>query len=78
MDDSNTGGSFEGVPIDYRAEYIEARRLMGLKSTDQDRLIETVALLYFNCPESYNTQYAALLNEISDRQRIKFMHELGL
>ena len=78
MDDSNAGGSFEGATIDYKAEYIEARRLMGLKSTDQDRLIETVALLYFNCPESYNTQYAALLNEISDRQRIKLLHELGL
>ena len=68
--DSKYLGSFHGAEIDYQAEYIEARRLMGLKSTDMDQLMEAVTLLYLNCPESCHPHYLALLEEIQMRQEL--------
>ena len=60
--------SFAGVPIDYSASYCEARRLMGDKTTDLDRLFDTVTLLYLNCPEEYVSQYGYLIKELMSRK----------
>ncbi len=69
--------TFHGTEIDYAKELVEARRLMGLKSTDLDQLTSTVAHLYLNCPEDMQPHYIALIDEISRRQTMLVMVSLG-
>jgi hypothetical protein len=61
-------GMFNGTEIDYRFEYTEARKFMGLKSTDMDTLISSVGHLYLQCPEDMQPHFQALLEEITQRQ----------
>jgi len=61
-------GMFNGTEIDYRNEYVEARKFMGQKSTDMDTLISSVAHLYLQCPEDMQPHFQALLEEITQRQ----------
>jgi hypothetical protein len=61
-------GEFYGAPVDYRDEYVQARKLMGLKGTDLDALLHTVGLLYVHCPDHVSSMYAALIEEITARQ----------
>lgn len=63
-----TKGDFNGTEIDYRFEYTEARKLMGQKTTDMDRLHETVTHLYLQCPEDMQAAYVALIFEIDQRK----------
>ena len=72
-----TMGTFHGTVVDYRAELVEARRLMGLKSTDMDQLTSTVGHLYLNCPDDMLPHYIALLDEIQKRQTLIIMAALG-
>ncbi len=60
-------GEFYGAPVDYRDEYVQARKLMGQKGTDLDVLSSTVGFLYLHCPDHIAPQYAALLHEITSR-----------
>ena len=66
--------SFAGVPIDYVAEYHEARRFMGTRGTNMQGLLESVGLLYLNCPNDMIGWYESLLNEVIRR---KFMMEFN-
>jgi len=69
-------GSFYGAPVDYRDEYVQARKLMGLKSTDMDALLHTVGFLYLYCPEDIRDAYASLIEEITERQSLMVLKEL--
>lgn len=60
--------NFHGAAVNLADEYLEARRMMGLKSTDLDVLYEKVALLYLNTNDKWNDPYLNLLWEIEDRQ----------
>ena len=71
-----TIGTFHGTEVDFRSELVEARRLMGLKSTNLDNLTSTVAHLYLSCPEDMIPHYIALIDEISRRQTIITMTEI--
>jgi hypothetical protein len=72
-----TIGTFHGTEVDYAKELVEARRLMGLKSTDMSQLTSTVGHLYLNCPEDMQPHYLALLDEIAKRQTLLIMAALG-
>ena len=48
-------------------EYMEARRLMGLKSTDLETLHTFVAYGYLHCPEEHNEVWMYLINELERR-----------
>lgn len=63
-----TTGDFNGTEINYSKEYCEARKFMGQKTTDMDRLHETVTHLYLQCPEDMQHAFLALLEEIGQRQ----------
>jgi len=65
-------GSLSGCPIDYKAEIANAWKLMGNKNTDLNLLLENVALLLFNCPESLVEQVQVTLSQI--QRRISFNH----
>lgn len=69
-------GEFYGAPVDYRDEYVQARKLMGLKSTNMDDLTSTVAFLYMHCPDHIAPQYEALLEEITARRAMIAMRNL--
>jgi hypothetical protein len=60
-------GDFHGCQVDFAKELCEARKLMGLKSTNLDNLHSAVALLYLNCPMEINVQYQTTLAEIVRR-----------
>ncbi len=64
----NCRGSFSGAPIDYLAEYHEARRYMGIRGTNMDNLIKGIGLLYLNCPDEFRSAYESLLNEATRRK----------
>ena len=64
----NCRGSFDGVPIDYLAEYHEARRFMGERGTDMERLVQSIGLLYLNCPTSMSGAYESLFGEAMRRK----------
>jgi len=62
---------FQDADIDLSLEYTEARRLMGLKSTDLEELQRSVMHVYITIPqelEEWVTAYIALISEIEDRQ----------
>jgi hypothetical protein len=63
-------GDFHGCEVDFRDELLEARKLMGLKSTDLELLFEKVTLLYLNCPAELMEMYQATMWEIQRRQEI--------
>lgn len=63
-------GTFHDCEVNFATEYHEARKLMGTKGTDLDRLYETVTLLYLNTTGRWVKPYQVLLNEIEDRQII--------
>ena len=69
-------GEFYGATVDYRDEYVQARKLMGLKSTDLGKLQESVAFLYMHCPEHLSEHYRALIEEITIRQSMIAMRDL--
>ena len=68
-------GTFHGAEVDFAKEYCEARKLMGQRDTDLEKLFESVGLLFLNCPEDLNMHYQSLLEEITARQG---MTTLGL
>ncbi len=72
-----TIGTFNDATIDYRDEYIAARKLMGQKGTDLDQLASVVAHLYLQCPDDMQVVYQALIEEISMRQTLLIMSALG-
>ncbi len=54
-----------------RDELVEARRLMGLKTTNLDNLIFAVALLYLHCGERWRMMAETTLMEITMRGAMK-------
>jgi len=62
---------FHGAEINLSREYCEARRLMGLKTTDLDWLYEKVAQVYLNIrDDEWSQAYLNLMDEIQLRQRM--------
>ncbi len=60
-------GEFQGVQIDFAAAYHDARRMMGLRTTDMELLHYNTMLLYINAPEAWVEPYLALCDEIQTR-----------
>ncbi len=54
-----------------REELVEARRLMGLKTTNLDNLIGAVALLYLYCGNRWRGMAETTLMEITMRGAMK-------
>jgi hypothetical protein len=65
-----TIGTFHGTTVNYADALVEARKFMGQKGTDMNRLTTTVAHLYLNCPEDMQPHYQALLQEITRRREM--------
>lgn len=63
-----TTGTFHGAEVDFAKEYCEARKLMGQRDTDLEKLFDSVGLLFLNCPEDLTSHYQSLLLEITARQ----------
>lgn len=66
-------GDFHGCQVDFAKELCEARKMMGLKSTNLDDLHSSVCMLYLNCPVELNVSYQATLAEIV--RRMEYMGE---
>lgn len=60
-------GKFQGEDVNFATAYIDARQLMGLRTTDMDELFYNTGLLYINAPEKWVKPYLMLLNEIELR-----------
>lgn len=58
---------FHGTEVNLAKEYIQARELMGQKSTDLELLIDKVAFLYLNTTDKWEQPYLRLIYEIEDR-----------
>ncbi len=71
-------GTFYGAPVDFRDEYVQARKLMGTVGTDLDKILETVGFLYLYCHEDLAPVYRALMEEIQMRQDILARTELKI
>jgi hypothetical protein len=54
--------------IDFSKEYHEARKLMGTKGTDLDKLLKAVCYCYVYAPDEWTTHYITLIHEIEMRQ----------
>lgn len=73
MIDPNATINFNGCDISLQNEYHEARKMMGLKTTDLDKLHTTVAHIYICIPKEHDgwaQQYLALMDEIQWRQNM--------
>ena len=70
MKNTEDMGTFHKCEVNFATEYHEARKFMGLKSTNLDDLFDKVTLLYLNTPEKWRAPYLALIWEIEDRQLI--------
>ncbi len=69
--DHNATIDFHGAPVNLSEEYHQARKMMGLKTTDLDTLYQTVTHIYVMIEdEEWNTAYMNLLFEIGDRQNM--------
>lgn len=69
--DHNAEIYFYDAPVNLSEEYHQARKLMGLKTTDLDDLYQTVTHIYLHIDdEEWSTAYANLLVEIERRQEI--------
>jgi hypothetical protein len=66
-------GDFHRATVDFAKELGEARKMMGLKSTNLNDLHSSVAMLYLNCPMEINVAYQATLAEIV--RRMEYMGE---
>jgi len=64
-------GDFHGATVDFAKELGEARKLMGLTTTDLDDLHSAVTMLYLNCPVEINVAYQATLAEIVRRMEFR-------
>ncbi len=63
--------TFQDAKIDLSREYGEARRLMGLKTTDLEKLQSSVMHVYITIPrenQRWVDAFVALINELEDRQ----------
>ena len=72
--------NFNGADISLSKEYHEARKMMGLKSTDLDMLYGTVSHLYICIPEEHKEwaqSYLGLMDEIQMRQSMLFSMKLN-
>ena len=76
--DSNDYGDFHGCNVNFSTEYHEARKLMGLTTTNMDDLFDKVTLLYLNAPEKWREHYLNLIWEIETRQNMLTNMRLGL
>lgn len=56
--------------IDYKYEYLQARKMMTTKGADMDNVIHCIGLLLLNCPDDMVDAFTALLLEASTRQDI--------
>ena len=74
----NPIGTVHGAEVNFSTEYSKARELMGTKGTDLERLMETCALMYLNCPEWMANDWRALIDEIERRQLFDVFKDLGL
>ncbi len=62
---------FQDAEIDLSLEYGEARRLMGLKTTNLEELQSSVTHVYITIPlenQKWVDAYIALIHELEDRQ----------
>ena len=88
MIDPDATINFHGAEVNLSQEYIEARKAMGLTTTDLDKLHSTVSHIYLNIPQelaagedeamNWAEAYLALLDEIEWRQNMILQRELGL
>jgi len=61
---------FQGVKINFKTEYHEARKFMGTKGTDLVQLYKKVILLMVNAPEKWVYGYQMLADEIQMRNQM--------
>lgn len=88
MIDPNATINFHGATVNLSQEYCEARKQMGLTTTDLDKLHSTVSHIYLNIPEelsagpdeamNWSEMYLALMDEIEWRQNMILQREIGL
>ena len=69
-------GTFHGTEVDFAKELVEARKLMGLKTTDLDNLRSTMTHLYLSCPDDIAPHYVAAIDELGKRQTMLTMLEI--
>ena len=60
-------GKFQGEDVNFATAYTDARKLMGLRTTDMDALYYNTGLLYINAPEKWVNPYSMLMEEIELR-----------
>jgi len=76
--DHNAEIYFYDAPVNLSEEYHQARKLMGLKTTDLDNLYQTVTHIYLHIEdEEWNTAYINLLSEIERRQEMLIDMRMG-
>lgn len=79
MIDTEATVDFHGATVRLESEYHNARKMMGTKGTDLDKLHSTVTHLYLNITDdAWADAFLALMNEIEYRSRMLLMLELGL
>lgn len=79
MIDMEATVDFHGATVRLEDEYHNARKMMGTKGTDLDKLRSTVTHLYLNIrDDTWADTFLALMNEIEDRSRLLLMLKLGL
>jgi len=71
-------GEFQGAQIDYAEAYHEARRLMGLRTTDMELLHYNTMLLYLNAPATWSDAYLHLTDEIQTRINMIELMKMGV
>lgn len=54
--------------INFSKEYHEARKMLGTKGADLDKLLKSVCYVYVHTPEEWQFPYYVLIKEIGMRQ----------
>lgn len=71
-------GTFQDAEINFAEAYHDARRLMGLRTTNMENLHYNTGLLYLNAPEKWVEPYLMLMEEIQFRINMIERMEMGL
>jgi len=56
--------------IDWKNEYVEARRLMSKKNVNFDSLEKSVTYAYLHCGDDMELSFLALISEIGMRRQL--------
>ncbi len=71
-------GTFQDEEINFETAWLDARKLMGLRTTDLELLYYNTGLLYLNAPDKWQNPYLVLLDEIHRRIEISYRMSMGM